>query len=155
MYGTPLCLIEFLNVPVNTPNFKTFLFSWPASLLMILLVLFVFNVQTVILINVFLGQAVMQDEKMIHSETLYAFFAPSPQFLHQPSTQRRNKFSVSMFKRRWIFQAEGSCLRYAMNGRRVTQCLGLPLFRKFVDFREMITWETAFIFLRFASDCTI
>ncbi|KAK7097610.1 sorting nexin-25-like [Littorina saxatilis] len=43
--------------------------------------------------------AVMQDEKMIHSETLYAFFAPSPQFLHQPSTQRRNKFSVSMFKR--------------------------------------------------------
>ncbi|KAL8624041.1 hypothetical protein ACOMHN_041631 [Nucella lapillus] len=46
--------------------------------------------------------AVMQDERMIHSEThetLYAFFAPSPQFLHQPSTQRRNKFSVSLLKR--------------------------------------------------------
>ncbi|KAK7496497.1 hypothetical protein BaRGS_00012149 [Batillaria attramentaria] len=43
--------------------------------------------------------AVMQDERMIYSETLYAFLAPSPQFLHQPITQRRQKFSVSLLKR--------------------------------------------------------
>lgn len=43
--------------------------------------------------------AVMQDERMIYSENLYAFLAPSPQFLHQPITQRRHKFAVSLLKR--------------------------------------------------------
>lgn len=43
--------------------------------------------------------AVLQDERMIHSETLYAFCSPSPQFLHQPSQQQQHTFSVSLLRR--------------------------------------------------------
>ena len=45
-------------------------------------------------------QVVLQDEKLAHSEAVYAFFSPSPEHLKQaPSVPKRAKFSMAnLFK---------------------------------------------------------
>ncbi|GFN79491.1 sorting nexin-25-like [Plakobranchus ocellatus] len=41
-------------------------------------------------------RAIMQDEKMVHSEAIYAFLSPTPEFVYQPTaSEKKNKFSLA------------------------------------------------------------
>lgn len=108
--------------------------------------------------------AVMHDERMIHSEALYAFLAPSPQFLHQPITQRRQKFSVSLLKRtlRSDIQEEEDFLFFTDDSGkddRTHDSIAKPLYRllgEVFELRGMFKWVRrsfmTFIELTFGSN---
>lgn len=84
-------------------------------------------------------RAVMQDEKMVHSEAIYAFLSPTPEFVYQPTTsEKKSKFSLANLLKSlpnirsddkendedFMFSGEDSCER-----DKSTDSIAKPLYR--------------------------
>ncbi|RUS75249.1 hypothetical protein EGW08_016984, partial [Elysia chlorotica] len=98
-------------------------------------------------------RAVMQDEKMVHSEAIYAFLSPTPEFVYQPTTsEKKNKFSLANLIKSlpnirsdnqdndedFMFSGEDSCER-----DKSTDSIAKPLYRllwEVFELQGMFRW---------------